>query len=183
MFVFISLHDLDLTDAVNRCLLIDFAQKRNLETPGRRYPYAAGEVCNQCKLAGKCVPEIVQVRQKGVGPYDAPERPNQRGVKKTRDPAVKSVGHPGVIPFAEFEIRCGVNDGVNEPGEKFTFIIDDVAVVKRDGVYFSIGEDIPQGHPDGLSLSRIVQVEVGPAKLIIKGLHGRAVMPHDPDVR
>ena len=168
VFVLIGLHDLHLADPVDRRSLIDFTQKRHFEAPSGRYPDAAREVRDEGKLAGKRVPEIVQIGQKRIEPQDAPERPDQWGVKKSGDPAVQLVADPGVIALAEFKIRGGVDHRKDESREEFALIVDDVAIVERDGVDIFVREDVTHGHPDGLPFPGIVQVEVGPAKFLIE---------------
>ena len=55
--------------------------------------------------------------------------------------------HTGVVSLTELEIKLGRGDRVDEPGDQFTRIGRDIAVMERNNVAVSLGDHITKGEP------------------------------------
>lgn len=163
-------------------LLIDVAEQGDLQSPGWRYPDAPGQAAVEGEFAGKGITEIGEVLDEGVVSQDPLHGPDQGGVKQPRHPAIEPVRHPGVVSLAELEVEGGVDDRIDEPGDDFPPVVQDVAVVQGDRVDIPIREDVAEGHPDGPALAGHVQFEVRIRQLLEQRLHPGTVMPDHPDV-
>jgi len=179
VFVIVVLAELGLADCAGRTIADHLGKHADLEGPVRRDPDSADDIKVHGKLAGQRVTEGIHVNQIRVLADDALQGAEERGDEQTHHAAVEAVGDARVVAFAKIEAEAWVGDRITKPGEQFTIVGEDVAVVDGDHARFLAGEHVAEAGPDVAALARLAGAEFCIFEFFEQLLHARTVVPEE----
>ena len=138
-----------------------FCQHAGFDSPVARHPHLPDDVKIEACLAAERVAERIQECQKFVRPDDLLQRADQRREEQAHDTPIEPVGKSRAVAFAKIESQAGMGDRVAEPGEQFSAIGVDVAIVRHNHPGAAARKDRSEAHPQVPAFSVRPRIQAG----------------------